>query len=68
MEGCGVIVLLIGWYFGIVKELVENCFWNDEMFKWFCEEVCNGVFFNRVVIELKIGSLTCGGKLEIIVV
>ena len=46
-EGCGATALSIGWHIGIVKELAENRSWNNEMFKWFCEEVRNGALFNR---------------------
>ncbi len=61
-EGCGATALSIGWHLGIVKELAENRSWNDEMFKWFCEEVRNGALFNRAATEPKTGSPTRGGK------
>ena len=54
-EGCGATALSIGWHLGIVKELAENRSWNDEMFKWFCEEVRNGALFNRATTEPKTG-------------
>ena len=57
-EGCGATALSIGWHLGIVKELAENRSWNDEMFKWFCEEVRNGALFNRAATEPKTGSPT----------
>ena len=65
-EGCGATALSIGWHLGIVKELAENRSWNDEMFKWFCEEVRNGALFNRAATEPKTGSPTRGGKPETI--
>lgn len=67
-EGCGATALSIGWHLGIVKELAENRSWNDEMFKWFCEEVRNGALFNRAATEPKTGSPTRGGKPETIAV
>lgn len=51
-----------------MKELAENRSWNDEMFKWFCEEVRNGALFNRAATEPKTGSPTRGGKPETIAV
>ena len=63
-EGCGATALSIGWHLGIVKELAENRSWNDEMFKWFCEEVRSGALFNRAATEPKTGSPTRGGKPE----
>ncbi len=67
-EGCGATALSIGWHLGIVKELAENRSWNDEMFKWFCEEVRSGALFNRAATEPKTGSPTRGGKPETIAV
>ena len=65
LRGYCIIDWLASWH---CERTSGKSLWNDEMFKWFCEEVRNGALFNRAATEPKTGSPTRGGKPETIAV
>ncbi len=57
--------LSIGWHLGGIMELTENRPWEEEKFKYLCEQVIqNKALINRAATEPATGSPTRGGLPE----
>ncbi len=55
----------LGWHLGIIKDLSERRPWQEDLFKYVCEQaISNGALLNRAATEPKTGSPTRGGKPE----
>ncbi|PLR96908.1 acyl-CoA dehydrogenase family protein [Bacillus sp. T33-2] len=61
-EGDGSTALSIGWHMGIIKNLGEKNLWDEELFRYVCEEVKKGALLNAAATEPQTGSPTRGGK------
>ncbi|MCM3719209.1 acyl-CoA dehydrogenase family protein [Fictibacillus phosphorivorans] len=54
--------LCLGWHLGCFLELTEERLWEEEKFRWFCEQVVKAqALVNRAASEPATGSPTRGG-------